>query len=124
MTRFLPVESGLLSPSSDFFIHTMGYSFPFSTLHTRLTVLPAQHRGRGSWSLQTVEGLLTQVRDHLGPGDELDGGPLRLGLGGQQGRGQQEECGAAHPSSSYYSLKRRSIRRFVITEKAPTRAFS
>ena len=88
MTRFLPVESGLLSPSSDFFIHTMGYSFPFSTLHTRLTVLPAQHRGRwGSWSLQTVVGLLTQVRDHLGPGDELDGGPLRLGLGGQQGRG-------------------------------------
>ena len=45
ITRFLPVESGLLSPSSDFFIHTMGYSFPFSTLHTRLTVLPAQHRG-------------------------------------------------------------------------------
>ena len=60
--------------------------------------------GRGSWSLETVGLLLTQVRDHLGPGDELDGGPLRLGLGGQQGRGQQEECGAAHPSSNYSSV--------------------
>ena len=40
MIRFLPVDRGRVSPSPFFFIQTIGYALPFSTLHTRLTDFP------------------------------------------------------------------------------------
>ena len=38
--RFLPVDRGRVSPSPFFFIQTIGYALPFSTLQTRLTDFP------------------------------------------------------------------------------------
>ena len=49
---------------------------------------------------------------HLAPAQDV-----RLGGGGARQGGSRQ-------GGELYSLKRRSIRRFVITEKAPTRAFS
>ena len=75
MMRFLPVDRGRVSPSPSFFIQTIGYALPFSTLHTRLTDFPGCRKIQcDGYSSSKFEVFLRVHRGYL-PRSVITSGP-------------------------------------------------